>query len=215
MLPLAADEELLDLTRRMCQTLDAITPRPARDPNERVSLVSPEGLDEAAMRMASLLVDGEAEHAEYPPDDFYRQLAWDLNFEETPDHVLPHWKERLRPTLESIMRSYDMGLFDLRPVNVDSEIEEYAEREGLGMEDESIVAIFRMYDDIRANQALGLRNYEDLNAGEIREYYERGQSIAATGLRILRELDNGTFPMLAQTLALYMVERPDWTSDEG
>jgi hypothetical protein len=197
--------ELQELAMRMFPAFSEVRVRPPQIPGWSITILSPLGLDEVAMRAAECVLDQGPQGLTRA---WLEQLVRDLELRELPEHEYGVLRASLADTLLSVTTSYNQGLFDINVNNATPEVEAWARIHGFELDDESTVALLRLYDDIAAN--LELAELVAPDDEQIREFRERNGAILQATQRVEAELLDGTLVELANLFDNYAARLPDW-----
>ena len=205
MFPDMDDDDLLDLAMRMFPAFTEVRVRPPQIPGSPIPILSPVGLDAVAMRAAECLLDQGPQGLTRA---WLEQLVRDLELHELLEQEYGVLRASLADTLLSVTTSYNQGLFDINPNNATPEVEEWARRHEIQLDDESVVALLRLYDDMSLNLELAELAVPDVE--QIREFRERNNAILQATQRVEVELLDGTLPELGRLYDNYAERLPDW-----
>jgi hypothetical protein len=203
------EQELIPLVMLMFPPLAEIEPRPQRAPGEITLIMSPAGIDEAAQRAIDwvLSVDPSTEL----PRTWYANLTAELEHRQLVEHEFVILEADLRPSLQSVMRSYEEGLFEVRAIDASPEINAWATVNGYDLDDEPVVRLMRMYDDLAANIEFADRVADThTSPEETEEFHHRHTAIIQEARRGDRDLIDGALPELKAIYDDYMGSIPAW-----
>lgn len=203
--PDMANLELQNLAMRMFPAFSEVQVRPPQIPGWPITILSPVGLDEVAMRAAECLLDQDPQGLTRA---WIEQLVRDLELRELPEQEYEVLHASLADTLLSVTTSYNQGLFDINVNNATPEVEDWARLNGFELDDESVVALLRLYDDISLN--LELAELAAPDDDQIREFRERNDAILRATQRVEADLLDGTLVELADLFDDYSERLPDW-----
>jgi hypothetical protein len=203
--PDMANMELQELAMRMFPAFSEVRVRPPQFPGWPITILSPVGLDEVALRAAECLLDQGPQGLTRA---WLEQLVRDLELRELPEQEYGILRASLADTLFSVTTSYNQGLFDINVNNATPEVEEWARMHGFELDDESVISLLRLYDDIAANLELAELAVPDDE--QIRKFRERNDAILQATQRVEAELLNGTLVELANLFDNYSERLPDW-----
>ena len=203
--PVMSDVELQNLAMLMFPAFSEVQVRPPQIPNWPITILSPRGRDEVALRAAERLLDVGPEGL---TRNWLEQLVLDLELRELPQHEYDTLRDSLADTLLSVTTSYNQGLFDINVNNATPEVERWARIHGFELDDEPVVALLRLYDDLSANLELAELTVPDDE--QIREFRERNEAILQAAQRVEAELLDETLHELANLYDNYAERLPDW-----
>ena len=208
------EQQLMDPVMRMFPSLAEVERRPPQAPGETIPVRSLRGIDEVAQRAINwvLSVDpGTGLHMAW-----YAELIRDLEQRELSEREVLELQADLRPTIQSVMKSYDEGLFEIRAIDAFPDINAWAMVNGYDLDDEPVVRLMRMYDDLAANIMFADRIADTHpSPEETEEFHHRHTAIIQEARRVDRDLIDGAFPELKSIYDDYMDSIPAWQWYQG
>ena len=125
--------------------------------------------------------------------------------------LLSELEADFRSTLQSVVKSYQEGLFEVRAIDASPDINAWAMANGFDLDDEPVVRLMRMYDDLAANIMFADRIAETHpSPEETEEFHHRHIAIIQQARRVDRDLTDGAFPELKSIYDDYMDSIPAW-----
>ena len=202
-----SEQELQDPVVQMFPSLAEVEPRPARAPGEFILITSLRGTDEVAQRVIDWVLN--ADSGTELPRTWYVDLVHDLEHRELLEDEFPRLEEDLRPVVESVLKSYEEGLFEVTAVDASLEVNAWAMANGYDRDDEEVIRLLRMYDDLTANLEFTNRAANaDPSPEETEEFRTRHIAILQQARRVDRDLNDGALPELKERYDDYIASIP-------